>query len=148
MHNLAYAAWAAVASLLGASAPGDVAPIPACEAPSCVEVTHGLFMSRPILAVADGDAVQWRWESGRHLLGDTGGNACVSGALTPESPFVRVAFTIESGSLYAIEKVGNETRSLPCGGAFELPNGAFVLRYACALHAREGAVGIVVVTDD
>lgn len=148
LHNLPYAAWVAVVALVTGAAPGDVADVPACVLPLCVEVTHGFFMSRPIVAIRDGDAVQWRSEGGRHMLGESGGSACLPSALTPERPAARVAFTIDSGQLFSIERAGNATRTIACAGAIELPNGAFVLRYACAIHAREGGVGILLVSDD
>lgn len=146
MHTLPLAAWAALVGLVGAGAPADVAT-PACDAPTCHSVSHGFVMGPPLLAVQSGTAVEWRG-NGHHWFVESGtGGGCLSFKLSPDRSSYRLLFVVEDDELYAVHALPDgETQVLPCTGAITLPNGMIALRYSCALHAREGGLGLLLVT--
>ncbi len=151
LHALPYAAWAAVVSLVSSVAPGSApADLPACEAPRCVPIGHAIIMTSPLAAVGAGMSVEWRIGSGLHWIvesGTTGG--CLAFELGPSSPAYRVKLVESDGILYGVHEFPDgRTRGIPCANATRLPNDAWALSYRCALHAREGGVGLLLVLPD
>lgn len=131
---------------MGGAVPADVAD--ACDAPECFIVTHGFLMSPPILVVPSGASVEWETGSSDHWFvehGSTGG--CLGFATDGDDPRERVRFIVDSDALFAVYKSPKGGYDVvQCTGAVVLPNGMAALRYECALHARGGGQGLLLVS--